>query len=147
MCMCVCFLLVCFVYTIYQIFFVCVFFRAAPTAYGDSQARGWIRAVDAGVRHSHSNMESKPCLWPSDLHHSSQQCRILNPLSRARDWTHVLMDASQIVFRWATMGIPYLSDFKVTIYCYIAENFNHETVWKSIKLLLCVCVCVCVCIT
>ena len=31
-----------------------------------------------------------------DLHHSSWQCRILNPLSKARDGTHVLMDASWI---------------------------------------------------
>ena len=27
-----------------------------------------------------------------DLHHSSQQCHIPNPLSKARDWTCVLMD-------------------------------------------------------
>ena len=27
-----------------------------------------------------------------DLHHSSWQCRILNPLSKARDQTHILMD-------------------------------------------------------
>ena len=29
-----------------------------------------------------------------DLHHSSQQHQILNPLSRARDQTHILMDTS-----------------------------------------------------
>ena len=31
-----------------------------------------------------------------DLHHSSWQYRILNPLSKARDWIHVLIDSSQI---------------------------------------------------
>ena len=31
-----------------------------------------------------------------DLHHSSQQCWILNPLSKARDQTCILMDTSQI---------------------------------------------------
>ena len=31
-----------------------------------------------------------------DRPHSSQQCQILNPLSEARDRTHVLMDTSQI---------------------------------------------------
>ena len=49
------------------------FLRAMPTAYWSSQARGPIGAATA------------------DLHHSSQQHRILNPLSRARDWTCVLM--------------------------------------------------------
>ena len=32
-------------------------------------------------------------IW--DLHYSSQQHCILNPLSRARDQTHILMDPSQ----------------------------------------------------
>ena len=31
-----------------------------------------------------------------DLHHSSRQCQILNPLSEARDQTHNLMVPSQI---------------------------------------------------
>ena len=30
-----------------------------------------------------------------DLHYSSWQCQILNPMSEARDRTHVLMDTSQ----------------------------------------------------
>ena len=41
-----------------------------------------------------------------DLHHSSQQRRILNPLSKARDQTHNLMVPSQIRFRLATTGTP-----------------------------------------
>ena len=32
-----------------------------------------------------------------DLHHSLQQCRILNPLSKARDLTLILMDTSQVL--------------------------------------------------
>ena len=65
-------------------FFLCVFAisRAAPVAYGGSQARRPIRAVAAGIRQSHSKRDrSLVC----NLHHSSQQCRILNPLSEARD--------------------------------------------------------------
>ena len=54
-----CFLFVClFVF----VFFVFCFFRAAPAAYGGSQARGLIRAVAAGLRHSHSNVGSEPRL-------------------------------------------------------------------------------------
>ena len=44
------------------IFYICLFFatsRTTPTAYGGSQARGLIGAVDACLHHSHSNMESK----------------------------------------------------------------------------------------
>ena len=33
---------------------------------------------------------------PTDLHHRSQQHRILNPLSEARDPTCILMDPSQV---------------------------------------------------
>ena len=31
-----------------------------------------------------------------DLHHSSQQCHILNPLSETRGQTHILMDTSEV---------------------------------------------------
>ena len=37
-------------------------FRAAPAAYGSSQARGWIWAVAASLHHSHSNTRSEPHL-------------------------------------------------------------------------------------
>ena len=53
--------------------FFCLF-RTTPTAYGSSQARDRIGAVAAG------------------LHHSSRQCRILDPLCEARDQTCILMD-------------------------------------------------------
>ena len=39
-------------------------------------------------------MQDLSCI--GDLYHSSQQCRILNPVSEARDPTCILMDASQI---------------------------------------------------
>ena len=57
-------------------------FRAAPVAYGGSQARGQIRAAAAGLHHSHSNMGSEPRLQPTA---QPGQHGILNPLSRARD--------------------------------------------------------------
>ena len=41
-----------------------------------------------------------------DLHHSSRQCWLLNPLSEARDQTSVLMDIGQICYHCATVGTP-----------------------------------------
>ena len=46
-------------------FFFFVFFRATPTAYGDSQVRGLMGAVAAGLCHSHSNARSELCLRPT----------------------------------------------------------------------------------
>ena len=77
---------------LFAILFFCLF-RAAPVAYGGSQARGWIRAVAAGLWHSHSIAGSELCL---NLYHRSRQHQILNPLSKAKHQTCILMDASQI---------------------------------------------------
>ena len=60
-----------------------VFFRAAPVAYGDSQARGGISAVATGLYQNHSNSRSELCLRPIP---QLTQCQILNPLSKARDF-------------------------------------------------------------
>ena len=43
-------------------FFVFCLFRAVPLAYGGSQARGLIGAVDAGLRHGYDNVRSEPHL-------------------------------------------------------------------------------------
>ena len=50
------------------------------------------------------------------LHHSSQECRIPNPLAKTRDWTCILMDTSWIHFCCSTMGTPdgsYFSSYLV----------------------------------
>ena len=44
---------------------VLVVFRAAPAAYGGSQARGLIGAIATGLYHSHSNAGSKLHLRPT----------------------------------------------------------------------------------
>ena len=48
----------------YEIFFFFLF-KAAPTAYGSSQTKGWIGAAAAGLHHSHSNSGSEPRLRPT----------------------------------------------------------------------------------
>ena len=40
-------------------------YRAAPTAYGSSQARGQIGVAAVSLHHSHSNTRSKPRLQPT----------------------------------------------------------------------------------
>ena len=60
--------------------FVCCFVFL-PVGYGSSQGRGLIGAA------------------ATSLHHSSAQCWILSPLSKARDQTLILMDPSQVSYR------------------------------------------------
>ena len=40
-------------------------FRAAPAAFGGSQARGWMWAAATGLHHRHSSAGSEPWLWPT----------------------------------------------------------------------------------
>ena len=61
-------------------------FRVTPAADGGFQVSGLIGATAGG------------------LHHSSQQHRILNPLSKTRDQTHNLMVPIRIRFRCVMMG-------------------------------------------
>ena len=94
---CFCFVLFCF----------CPF-RAKPKAYGSSQATGWPGAVAASLCHSHSNAKPKPVC---DLHHNWRQFGSLTHWARPGIKPALLMDTSQIPFRWARMGIPLLSLF------------------------------------
>ena len=78
--------------------------RAAPVAYGSSQARR-IKLE----RQLLANPTAIATPYPNcvcDLHHSSCQCQIHHPLSEARDQTCILMDTSQIRFCCAMMGTP-----------------------------------------
>ena len=78
-------------YLFIYLFVFLPFLGPLPVAQGGSQARGRIRAVAAGLCESHSNAGSV-----CNLHHSSRQCRILNPLSKARDRTRNPMVPSWI---------------------------------------------------
>ena len=53
-----------------------------------------------------------------DLHHSSRQCWILNPLSKARDRTRYLMVASPIRIHCAMMQTP--------LFCFFEDEQNKE---------------------
>ena len=95
------------------------FLRATPTAYGSSQASSQIGALAAGLRHSHNNSGSEPYLWPTPQLTATVD---LNALSEARDWTHILMDTSQIPFCWSMTGTP-LFLFQCTVILSLLCNF------------------------
>ena len=75
----------------------------------------------------------QPTAWdPScvcDLHHSSQQCQILNPLSKAGDQTCNLIVSSQICFHCTTTGTPrmplflWLSDIPLSVIPHLFHPF------------------------
>ena len=69
----------------YYYYYYLLFSRAIPLAYGSSQARGRIRATATAT-------PDLGCVCK--LHHSSRQCQILNPLSKSRDRTCVLVNPS-----------------------------------------------------
>ena len=72
------------------LFLLFVFFLS----YGSSQARGQIGAA------------------ASSLHHSSQQHRVLNPMSEARDWICILMETSQVCYaepQWELLSFYFLT--------------------------------------
>ena len=60
-------LISCLIFTNFKLYFLFLFFvflsfcllRAAPVAHGDSQARGFIAALAAGLGRSHSNARSE----------------------------------------------------------------------------------------
>ena len=57
-----------------------------------------------------------------DLHHSSRQPWILNPLRRARDWTCFPVDPCRVRYHWATTGTPKLVAF---LDCFLSLSNMH----------------------
>ena len=78
-----------------SLFFFFFLFRAAPAvSNGSSQATGWIGPAMPDLS------------YICNLHHSSRQRWICNPLSKAWDGTCILVDISQVHFRCTTKGTP-----------------------------------------
>ena len=103
--------------------------------YGSSQARGGIGAAAAGLYHSHSNADPS-CLC--DLCKNLAATLDTNPMSEARDRTHILMDASQVLTPCSHNGNSSiylkskLSIFK-EIYFLIYKMYKYQDV-------LCICI-------
>ena len=81
--------------------FLFLFFRVTSAAYGSCRGKSQIEATAAGLATATTARDLSRICNPTQ---SSQQHQILNPLSEARDWTHILMGPSRVNFRWATTG-------------------------------------------
>ena len=95
-----------------------VFSRALPRHMEVPRPGVQVEAVADSLHHSHSNTDASR-IW--DLHPSSWQSRLLNPLREARDRAHNLMVPSRIRFYSATMRTPSLLQF-------LKKNILHPSV-------------------
>ena len=89
----------CLFVCLFLVFLPFAFSRTAPTAYGGSQARN---IIIPGAYARATAMPDPSRVY--DLHHSSRQRQILNPLSKAKDQTRNLLVPSWICFCCTTMG-------------------------------------------
>ena len=99
-----------FIYLFIYFCLVCLL-RAAPAAYGGSQARGPRLQLQAYA--TATAMQDPSCVF--NLHHSSQQHQIPNLLSKARDRTCNFMVPSWNCFLCATMRTPTLIYLKLCL--------------------------------
>ena len=95
--------------------FVCLLLMALHSAYGSSQARGWIRAATAGLHHSHIDARLEPHLQSMPEAHGN--ARSLTHWARpgiepASSWILV-----QFLTYWATKGTPMKCFFFLLITC------------------------------
>ena len=109
-----------FLFSFFLFFFFFSLFRAAPMAYGGTQARDWIGAVAAGLHNSHSNSRSELHLQPTP-----QLMVMLDPypteprpgVKPVSSWMLVRFISlshnrqSPTVFQWLTRAIAFCRNF------------------------------------
>ena len=119
--------------------FVVVLFRAAPAAYGEVprlRVESGAAAAVAGLCHTATVTPDPSCIW--DLHHSLQQSRILNPLSKARDWTPIFKDISWVLNLLSHNRNSLSVDLK--LFCFlnfstVGGSYRFGTIYKPIKII------------
>ena len=102
-----------FIYLFIYLFFV---FQGHTRGIWRFPGYGWNQS-SAAKNHTTPDL-SRIC----NLHHSSQQCQTLNPLSEARDRTRNLTVPSQIHFCCARTGTPLLTYLRHTVKVYSASQ-------------------------
>lgn len=68
-----------------------------------------------------------------DLHYSSWQCRILNPLSKAKDQTRNLMVTGRVRFCCATMRTHGIYIYNEILFSNKKEILPFETTWMELE--------------
>ena len=63
-----------------------------------------------------------------NLYHNSGQCRILNPLSEARDQTCLLMGTSRVLNPLSHNGNSYMTFYLLFVYCLLGPHLQHMEV-------------------
>ena len=86
--------------------------RAAPMAYGSSQARGWIGAIAASLHHSHSNAGSGPCLWPTPQLMATPDPR---PTEQGHRLNYILMDIVKFISTAPHWELPRFYYFRTVL--------------------------------
>ena len=73
-----------------------------------------------------------------NLCHSLWQCGILNPLSKARDWTCIFMDASWVLNLLSHTGTPFhflfhsILFYSISIYSIIFYSALQQPLWETL---------------
>ena len=93
--------------------FFSLLFRATPFAYGNSQARGWLRTTAAGLHHGYSNVGSQPCLWPTPQLRATLDSQ---PSEKGKEWTWY----SQILVRLVSTGPQW--ELPLILFCFVFES-------------------------
>ena len=116
---------------VFLLFFVCFFaffFRAAPMAYGNSQANGWEFELQLPAYTTATATQDPSHVF--NLPHSSWQCQILNLLSKGRDGTCVLMDTSRLITAEPQQELPEACVFLSIILAFQEPCFLLKLVGK-----------------
>ena len=119
-----------------MILFFFLLFRATPVAHLSFQARGGIRAAVAGLC---STTAKRDLSHACRLHHSSQQRWIPNPLSEARNQTHIPKDISQIRFLCAKTGTPQTMILNIASFLLLAKGLHNPYSEFFLATIICVC--------
>ena len=106
------------------------FWGGDTAAYGSSQARGQIGA-ELQLLSCATAIATQDPSCVCDINHCSWQHRILNLLSKAKDWTCILMDTIRVHYHWATIGPPKQNLYILNKVTSIKNTIHVKSIFSS----------------